>query len=262
VLVLGTSFAPASACDPSIEDLARDTLERAGALLFDCPESLRSPRSEERSICATLDEGAESFLDRWNAEMLQYRIDGDETSDATAGTRTYRIDRTDLVLRVRGGAVALVCTPAGTEATTESTAEPAPAGEAAAAAPADGIADDGQPAAPEQVVDPPSLRDVARRALAATGAAVFFCPDSLRERYAGQGIVCAFYDGTFEEFAEEWALPEGLATPTAEWTAAHGAHERLYDVDGRTLKVRLNNGAAAVTFDLPAEAGDVESAGP
>jgi len=136
----------------------------------------------------------------------------DNKVGAEVEAEVYELDGFRLTLRFRGGVAAIGCMQTA--------------------------------AAPE--TEKVELRDLLRRALAYAGAAVFECPPVMLDPDGKEDAVCAFYEGSIHDFELSWTLPEERARPLSDWRRG----VRDYEIDGRKVQVRVNNGVAAATYAL------------
>jgi len=231
-------FAPIGfTCEPTAEALARDALLRSGASVLDCPEDL-APVPGGKTVCAIANGSVQEFTRNWDMRMAL------ETADAASGLsqpslseRTYLMGDTVLTLNLRGIAMSLTCAPR------------TPPGAAEAVPPAP-VASPGASSGPDPM-DPARIDGILRNALGIAGATPFACPESMTDAYPGRGVICAVYTGPFEVFAADWGLPPSTAEPTSEWSRST-PHRRDYDVGGIPMTVVFNNGAVAITYEVPA----------
>lgn len=229
------AFAPAGfTCEPEAEALARDALIRSGASLLDCPDDI-APVPGGKTICAVVEGSVQDFTRNWAMRMAL------EAADPTSGLsrpsdseRVYIVGDTVLTLNLRGIAMSLTCAPR--------TSEPETAPQAAVPDP---------PASGPEPMDPAKIGGILRNALGIAGATPFECPESMADAYPGKSVICAVFTGPFDSFTEAWGLPPSMAEPTSDWSRS-APHRRDYDVGGIPMTVVFNNGAVAVTYEVPA----------
>jgi hypothetical protein len=228
-------LAPAGfTCEPEAEALARDALLRSGASVLDCPDDMAAVPGG-KAICAIADGSVQQFTRNWDMRMALEAADAASgLSQPSRSERVYLMGDNVLTLNLRGIAMSLTCAPRD-------------APEAAASAPGP---PSGATAGPDPV-DPSKIDGILRNALGIAGAAPFACPAGMAEAYPGKALICAVYSGPFESFAADWGLPPSTAEPTSAWTGST-PHRRDYDVGGIPMTLIFNNGAVAITYEIPA----------
>ncbi len=243
------SLGQAATCEPAVQELARKTLEQGRATLLECPASVQTDEGESTAICAVVDGDLETFRAVWKEGIAAGGgievLDPDRESERTAA---YVVGQTLLTFKDRGGAVVVTCSGSSPAAPSADTVE-VETGQDDKVAPS---AATGRPS-PESsnVADPEKFRKMVGRALAAAACRVFECPESMRRKSSGQGVVCATCDGTFSEFSRDFGGgPFSSAEPRGEWSRST-PHEREYELAGVAVKVRFNGGAVAVTYTYP-----------
>ncbi len=205
-------------------------------------------------MCAIVDDDVKSFLEQWDVFMAEQEAE----SVSSGSERSHQFARTSLMLRVRGGAVVVICGKREESQPPQSgqSSERAPETPAddTSATPDSAAGEDEPPPPAESADETVDLHRLSERLLAATGASVFGCPDSMQRD--GKGFVCGFFEGEFVEFEQGWDVPSSLAKPLSDWIESGRAREREYDVGGVAFKVRFNNGAVAIAYDKPVTNAD------